>query len=154
MFLPVNMRKFCKQYFNFYCKWYTGSSHSRVLLKIVIEFQVQVGNSRGGAFFPVKLQAMYLHFWWKQAPSWLFHRYFAYFIIYFVNGCFWGTALGGSFIILSTLFILILYGKKVFWRALFAGGFFIKTWYCISCLLKINSALVIQRCFLHRLLFY
>ena len=54
---------------------------------------------------------------------------FCYFIIYRVNGCFGGSTLGGCFIILSTLFILILHGRNIFWRALFAGGFLINNWY-------------------------
>ena len=56
---------------------------------------------------------------------------------------FWTNNLYGCFIILSTLFILILHGRKVFWRALFASGFLINNWYCVSCLLKINSALAV-----------
>ena len=98
-------------------------------------WEIPVGR-RGG-----RLHAVYLPFWWKWATSWVFLKYFAFFIIYFVNGCFWGTALGGCFIILSTFFILMLHGRKVFWRALFAGGFLINIVYCIRCLFKINSAL-------------
>ena len=56
---------------------------------------------------------------------------------------FGGTALSGCFIILSTLFILLLHGRNVFWRVLFAGGFLINIWYCTGCLLNINSALTI-----------
>ena len=82
-------------------------------------------------------------FWWKWVPSWVFLKYFAYFVISCVNGCFRVTALTGSIIILSSLFILILHGRKVFWRALSAFGFLINIWYCISCLLKINSMLEI-----------
>ena len=44
---------------------------------------------------------------------------------------------------------LILQRRKAFWRALSAGGFLINIWYCISCLLNINSVLAIQRGFLH-----
>ena len=38
--------------------------------------------------------------------------------------------------------ILILHGRKVFLGALFAGRFLINIWYCISCLLNINSVLI------------
>ena len=34
---------------------------------------------------------------------------------------FWGTALGACFNILTTFFILIFHGRKLFWRTLFAG---------------------------------
>ena len=45
-------------------------------------------------------------------------------------------------------------GRKVLWRAPIADGFLINIWYCVSCLLNINSALTIQRAFLHRGLIY
>ena len=97
-------------------------------LKIANRFRYTWGIPVGDSF-PVKLQAVCLPFWWKWAPSWVFLKYFAYFIIYCVNGCFWGTTLDGYFIILNTLFMLILHGRKVFWRALLAGGFLINNWY-------------------------
>ena len=116
-------------------------------LKIVIRFRYTWGIPVGGSF-PVKLRAVCLLFWWKWVPSWVFFKYFAYFIFYFlffyyVNGCFGGTNPGGCLIILSTLFIWILHGRKLFWRALFAVGFLINNWYCVSCLLNINSALAL-----------
>ena len=43
-----------------------------------------------------------------------------------------------------------LYGRKALWRVLFMGGFLINIWYCISFLLNISCALVIDRAFLHR----
>ena len=121
-------------------------------LKIVIRFRYTWGIPVGrGGSFPVKLQAVCLPFWWKWAPSWVFFKCFAYFIIFYcVNGCFVGINSGGCLIILSTLFVLILHGSKVFWRALFAVEFLINNWYCVSCLLNINSALARQRGFLHR----
>ena len=66
-----------------------------------------------------------------------------FYLFYCVNGCFGGTTLGGCFIILSTLFILILHGRKVFWKALFAGGLLTNDWYCVSCLVNINSELAV-----------
>ena len=103
-------------------------------LKTIIRFryiwEIPVGDS-----FTVKLQAVCLPFSGKWDPLWVFLKYFDYFIICCVNGCFGGTILGDGFIILITLFILILYGKKVSWRAPFAGGFLINIWYCVSCLL-------------------
>ena len=108
MFLPVNMRKFCKQYHNFYSKWYIWKQpfkgfpkNSNLILGRLEEFPWR------GASFPVKLQAVYLPFWWKWAPSQVFPKYFAYFIFYCVNSCFWGAAISGCFITLMTLFILI-----------------------------------------------
>ena len=53
-------------------------------------------------------------------------------LFYCVNGCLGGITLGDCFIILSTLFILILHGRKVFWEALFAGEFLINKWFCVS----------------------
>ena len=94
-------------------------------LKIIIRFGYTSGIPIGGSF-PVKLQGVCLLFWWKWVPLWVFFKYFAYFIIFnCVNGCFVGTNTGGCLIILSTLFILILHGRKLFWRALFAVGFLI-----------------------------
>ena len=55
----------------------------------------------------------------KWAPSWVFLKYFAYFIIFCVNGCFGETTLGGCFIILSTFFILILLnGRSTAWHGI------------------------------------
>ena len=97
-----------------------------------------------GVAFLVKLQAVCLAFWWKGAPLWVFLECFTLFIFYYVNGCFLGgTALGACFNILSTLFILIFHGRKVFWQALFAGWYLVNVWYWISHLLSVNSALVI-----------
>ena len=110
-------------------------------LKIVIRFRYTWGTPVGGSL-AVKLRAVCLLFWWKWAPSWVFFRYFLILLFfYYVNGCFGGTNPGGCLIILSTLFILILHGRKLFWRALFAAGFLINNWYCASCLLNITSAL-------------
>ena len=111
-------------------------------LKIVIIFRHTWGIPVGGPF-PAKFQTVYLPLWWKWASLWVFLKSFAYFIIYCVNGCFGATTLGGCFIILSTLFILILYRRKVSWRALFAGGFLINNRHCVSSLLNINSALAV-----------
>ena len=112
-------------------------------IKIVIRFRYTYGISVGGSF-PGKLQAVCLLFWWKWAPSWVFLKYFASFIIFYcVNGCFGGTNPGACLIILTKLFILISHGRNVFWKALFADGFFINNWYCVSCLLNINSALAL-----------
>ena len=128
--------------------------------KIVIRFNYTWEIPVGGSF-PVKLRAVCLLFCWKWVPSWVFVKYLAYFINFylfyffiFVNDCFGGTNPGGCLIILSTLFILILHGRKLFWRALFAVGFLINNWYCVSCLLNINSALVLERGFLYRWLIY
>ena len=123
-------------------------------LKIVIRFRYTWGIPVGGSFL-VKLQALCLPFWQKWTPSSVFLKYFAYFIIFHcVSGCFRGTNTGDCFIISSTFFILILHGRKVIWRALFVVGFLINNWYCVSCLLNINSALAFQRGFLHRWLIY
>ena len=49
---------------------------------------------------------------------------FSYFIIYCVNGCFWGTVLSGCFIILSTLFVLNLTCKESFLESTLSGWTF------------------------------
>ena len=122
---------------------YLEAAIQRFFLKIVIRFSYTWGIPAGGSF-PVKLQAICLPFWWKWASSWVLLKYFAYFIVFYcLNGCFGGTNLDGCFIILSTLFILILHGRNVFWRALFAVGFSINNWYSVSCLLNINSTLAL-----------
>ena len=86
--------------------------------------------------------------------SGLFLKYFTYFITYSLKVSFGRTALSSCLITLKTIFILILHGRIVFQRALFAGGFLINIWYCISYLLNINSPLTILRGFLHRWLIY
>ena len=122
---------------------YLEAAIQEFFLEIVIRFRYTWGIPVGGSF-PAKLQAVCLLFWWKWAPSWVFLKYFAYFIIYCVSGCFGGTTFGGCFIILSTLKRKkIRKETKVFWRALFAGGYLINNWYCVSCLLNINSVLVV-----------
>ena len=123
-------------------------------LKIVIHFRYAWGTPVGGSF-PVKLRAVCLLFRWKWAPSWVFSGILLIIIItiiiiiiiviiiiilYYVNGCFGGTNHGGCLIILSTLFILILHRRKLFWRALFTVGFLINNWHCVSCLFNITSA--------------
>ena len=117
-------------------------------LKYSFNFRYSWGISVGGSF-PIRLQVGCLPSRWKWAPSWVFLKYFAYFVIYCVNGCFWGIALSDCFIILSKFFILMLHGSKAFWRALFVDGYLvlhrinINIWYCISCFLNINSVLAI-----------
>ena len=74
---------FVNSIFNFIANGIFGSSNSRAFLKIAIDFSNTYGIPLGGLFL-VKLQAAYLPFWWKWAPSWMFLKYFAYFIIYFV----------------------------------------------------------------------
>ena len=80
-------------------------------LRAVLQKQ-PLRNSRVGLISSKAASCM--PFWWKWVPSWVFLKYFAYLVIYCVNGCFRGTALTGSIIILSSLFILILHGRKVF----------------------------------------
>ena len=84
-------------YFNFSCKWYIWRRPFRVFfLKIVIHFRQTWGTPVGGSF-PVKLRVVYLLFWWKWVPSWVFFKYFAFsffFLIFFFLLCerlFWGN---------------------------------------------------------------
>ena len=131
-----------------------GSSQSKAFLRILIGFRYTWELPVWGrGSFPVKHQAVCLLFQWKWAPACIFYQIFCLFIVCCVNGCFWRTALVAAFI-LSALLVLILHGKKVFSRALFTGGLLINIWYCISYLLNINSALAVQRGFLHLWLIY
>ena len=131
MFLPVNIRRFCKQYFNFYCKWYIWKQLLRVFflkqpfaLSIIRKSLWGLISSRAaGCMSDVLVEVGSL-----VGVSQVFC------LFYCLNGCLGGTTLGGCFIILGTLFIFILHGKKVFWRALFAGGFWINNWYCVGSL--------------------
>ena len=129
-----------------------GSSHSKAFLRILIRYtwELPVG---GRGSFPVKHQAVCLLFQWKWAPACIFIKYFAYLLFVVWTAVFGELPLVTAFI-LSTLLVLILHGKKVFSRALFTGWLLINIWYCISYLLNINSALVVQRAFLHRWLIY
>ena len=108
-------------------------------------FYIYLGNSRGG-----------FHFQWSCTSAVLvgvgsFAGVFQLFYLPIVYTTVpWGLALSDYFIILSTLFIFNLNGRKAQWRALLAGGFLINIWYCISFLLNINSSLVIYRAFLDR----
>ena len=148
MFLPVNMCKFCKYIFNSYCKL--------VYLEAVIQgfslkwlFYIYLGNSRGGVHFQWSCRSAVL----VGVGSFVGVSQLFYLPIVWTT-VFWGIALSDCFIILSTLFIFNLHGRKALWRALLVGGFLINIWYCISFLLNINSALVIYRAFLHRWLIY
>ena len=98
---------------------YLGNSHGGIHFQWSSRFAVLVGV---GSFVGVS-QSFYLPIVWTTV--------------------FWGIALSDCFIILSTLFIFNLHGRKALWRALLAGGFLINIWYCISFSLNINSALVI-----------
>ena len=99
-FLPVNIGKFCKQIFNFYCKWYVWKQPFSVF-SLKYSFALGIaGEIPWGGSFPVKLPVLCLLFWWKWVPSRVFFKYFAYFIIFYcVNGCFGGTNPGGHLII-------------------------------------------------------
>ena len=126
-----------------------GSSPSKTFPRILIDFRYTWELPVGGRdSFPVKRQVVYLLFQWKWAPARILLIYCLLckrlFLENWLSGCFY----------ISTLLVLILHEKKVFSRALFAGWLLINIWYCISYLLNINSALVVQRGFLHRWLIY
>ena len=65
MLLPVNMRKFCKLIFKFYCKWYIWKQSFK-------------GSPQNGYFIytwgtpvvgSISSRAADLLFWWEWAPS-------------------------------------------------------------------------------------
>ena len=111
-------------------------------------FYIYLGNSRGGVHFQWSCRSAVL----VGVGSFVGVSQLFYLPIVWTT-VFGGIALSDCFIILSTLFIFNLHGRKALWRAL-AGGFLINIWYCISFLLNINSALVIYRAFLDRWLIY
>ena len=93
-------------YIYIYIILYLEAVIQRFSLKQVNLFYVYSGNSRGGAHFQLNCRLYVCRFGGGWAPSWVFLKYFPYFIIYCVNGFFGETALSDCFIILSTLFIL------------------------------------------------
>ena len=113
-------------------------------------FYIYLGNSRGGVHFQWSCRSAVL----VGVGSFVGVSQLFYLPIVWTT-VFWGIALSDCFIILSTLFIFNLHGRKALCRALLAGAFLIKIWYCISFLLNIdNSALVIYRAFLDRWLIH
>ena len=112
-------------------------------LKIILRFRYTWGISVGVSF-PVMLQAVCLPFWSEVASFMGVSQVFCLFYCFVLcERLFGGTNPGGCFIILSALFILILHGRKMFSRVPIMVGFLINNWYCVSCLLNINSALAL-----------
>ena len=70
MFLPVILRKFCKSYFNSYCKWYFWKLPFKDFPCSTHSVKIYLSNSRGGegrggdkgCAFQVKLQFICLPF--------------------------------------------------------------------------------------------
>ena len=115
-------------------------------------FYIYLGNSRGGVHFQWSCRSAVL----VGVGSFVGVSQLFYLPIVWTT-VFWGIALSDCFIILSTLFIFNLHGRKALWRALLAGGYLINIWYCISFLLNMKSAFmksVIYRAFLDRRLIY
>ena len=84
MFLPVNMHKFCKYMFNSIVNGIFGSSHSRVLLKMVILYIL--GEFLWWGPFPVELQVC------RFSGSGLLHGCFSIILVTnSVNYCFLGN---------------------------------------------------------------
>ena len=148
MFLTVNMvcTNFVNRFLTLIVNGIFGSSHSRVLLKIVILFYIYFGNSRGGVHF----QQSCRYYVCRLGGGGLLHGCFSSTAIYCVNCCFLGNCPQWLVHNFKYTFHFNLHGRKALWRALLAGGFLINIWYCISFLLNINSALVIYRAFLDR----
>ena len=141
MFLPVNIRKkIIDSHLTFIVDGIFGGSHPGLFPLNGHSFRCAWGTPVG-ELFPVKLRAVCLLLWWRWAPSRGFFKYFFYHYYYHYNGYFGVTNPGGCLVILNTLFILILQGRKLFWRAPFAVGILINNWYYVSCLLNITSAL-------------
>ena len=89
-----------------------ASSHSRVLLKIVILFYMYLGNSRGGVHFQQSCRYYVSRFGGGGLLRGCFSNIL---FIYCVNCCFMGKC---WFIILSTLFILPTWKENSLERAL------------------------------------
>ena len=136
MFLNENMRKYYNSILTFIVNSIFWSNHSGVFLKIVIQFRYTWGISVGGLISSKtagSLSAVLV-----EVGS--FVCVYQVFCLFYYLLCerlfFWEASLSDCFIMWRTLSILILHGRKVFWRALFKGGFSISVWYGISCLLN------------------
>ena len=153
MFLPVNIRKKnCRSYFNFYCKWYIWKQPSKVVSFKRSFVQVCLRNSHEGIISGKAAGCMSAVLVEMDSFAGGFQVFCLLLLLplFQVNGYFGVTNPGGCLIILNTLFILILQGRKLFQRAPFAVGILINNWYYVSCLLNITSALELWRGFLHR----
>ena len=127
------MRKFCKQIFNFFCKWYIWKQSFKGSWGIPV-----VGS--------ISSRAAGLPFLWEWAPSWVFLNYFIYLLFeLLIFGGNYPEWLLHNF---KYTFYFNLHWRKALRRVLLAGGFLINIWYCISFLLNIISALVVYRAFL------
>ena len=112
-------------------------------LKIVIHFRYNWGTPVGGVISSKGAGCMSDDLVEVGSFLGIFLVFCLFYFFHCVNGCFVETNPGGCPIILNTLFILNLHGRKLFWRALFPVGFWINNWYCVSCLLNITSALAL-----------
>ena len=76
-----------------------------------------------GELFPVKLRSVLVEVGSFAAIFQVFCLLLLLLPLFYVNGYFGGTNPGACLIILNTLFILILQGRKLFWRAPLQLGF-------------------------------
>ena len=88
MFLPVNIGKFCIQYFNFYCKWYSWKQPSRIVSFKQLFILGMLGEV--AASLPVKLLAACSSFSWKWTLSWMFLEYSLFYDL-LCEWQFWGN---------------------------------------------------------------
>ena len=145
MFLALNTCKVCKSHFNFYCKEYfwrqpfKGFSYKRCSYKIYLLISNKVAGSRFallvevGSFVSIfqgfcLIYSLCEKLFLRNCSSWL-PQYF--------KGTFDFNPTQKKRFLQSTLYRQIFY-----------------IWYCISYLLNINSAMVIQNSFLLRWLNY
>ena len=131
--LPGNTRKFCKQIFSFYWKWYIWKQSFKDSLwngYFIYTWGIPVAGS-------ISSRAAGLPLLWEWAPSWVFLNYFIYLLFeLLIFGGNYPEWLLHNF---KYTFYFNLHGKKALWRALLTGKFLKNLWYCISFLLNINS---------------
>ena len=134
MFLPVNMCKICKQFFNSYYKWCIWKQSLRVLLKIVILFYMYLGSSLGGVHFQQSCRYYVCRFGGVGSVVGVSQVFYLLCELLFLGNC--PQWLVHDF---KYTFHFNLHGRKALWRVLFTCIFLINIWYCISCLLNINT---------------
>ena len=152
MFFTVNIRKqIVDSILFFIVNGIFGDGHPGLFLLNGHSFRCAWGNSRGGIISSKAAGCIPAVLVEVGSIAGVFQLFCLLLLLplFQVNSYFGVTNPSGCLIILNTLFILILKGRKLFWRAPFTVGILINNWYYVSRLLNITSALELQRGFLH-----
>ena len=147
MFLLGNMRKCCNGIFTFIVNGIFESIHSKVFLKIVLQFQVYLRNFCWGLISSKHETCLFAVL--EEVGS--FRGDFLSSIL-LISLFVWRTAVFGELPLMAahnfkyTVHFTLTW-KESFRTALFVDGLLINIWYCINCLFNINSALATYRGF-------